>query len=115
MLAVVGPSGRQPWLLFHKATFILWFAAMAIHVLAYVPRLPRLLYAEARGVALPQDRSPGQAASGRPAAQAARVLGGRGVRLSLLAASLAAGLVIALLTVHQAGAWESPGKLLFHP
>ena len=115
MLAVVGPSGRQPWLLFHKATFILWFAAMAIHVLAYIPRLPRLLYAEGRGAVFRQEGSPGHAASGRPAARAAQILGGRGVRLSLLAGSLAAGLVIALLTVHLAGAWESPGKLFFHP
>jgi hypothetical protein len=115
MLAIVGPSGRQPWLLYHKATFILWFAAMAIHVLAYVSRLPRLLYAEARGVALPQEVSRGHAANGRPAARAAQVLRGRGVRLSLLLASLVAGLVIALLTVHLAGPWESPGKLFFHP
>jgi hypothetical protein len=100
MLAIVGPSGRQPWLLYHKATFILWFAAMAIHVLAYAPRLPRLLYAEARGAALPQDGSHGHAA------RAAQVLGGRAVRLSLLAASLLAGLAIALLTVHLAGPWE---------
>jgi hypothetical protein len=114
MLAIVGPSGRQPWLLYHKATFILWFAAMAIHVLAYAPRLPRLLSAEARGVALPPDGSRGHADGVRSAARAARLLGGRGVRLSLLAASLVAGLAIALLTVHLAGAWESPGKVFFH-
>ncbi len=90
MLALVGPSGRHPWVFIHKATFILWFGAMAIHVLAYVPRLPRLLYAEA---------------SGRPDTRAAQVIGGRGVRLSLLLASLAAGLVIAALTVHLASAW----------
>jgi hypothetical protein len=102
MLAIVGPAGRQPWLFYHKATFILWFGAMVIHVLAYVPRLPRLLYAEARGVAAPGDdrRSLTGAAT-----RAARMLGGRGVRLSLLIGSLAAGLVIALLTVHLAGAW----------
>jgi hypothetical protein len=35
-----------------------------------------------------------------------RVLGGRGTRLALLTASLLAGLVIALLTVHLAGNWE---------
>jgi hypothetical protein len=115
MLAVVGPSGRQPWLLYHKASFILWFGAMAIHVLAYVSRLPRLLYAEARGMALSSDGSQGHAASGRHAARAARVLGGRSVRLSLLLASVATGLVIALLTVHLAGAWESPEKLFFQP
>jgi hypothetical protein len=105
MLAIAGPAARQPWLLFHKASFILWFCAMAIHVLAYVPRLPRLLSAEARGAAAGRHGR-------RPAARAAQVLGGGGVRLSLLIASLAAGLVIALLTVHLAGAWEVPGTLV---
>ncbi len=100
MLALVGPAGRDPWLFIHKASFILWFGAMAIHVLAYLPRLPRLLYAEA---------------SGLPAARAAQVVGGRGVRLSLLLASLAAGLVIAVLTTHLAGAWMDPGKVFFGP
>jgi hypothetical protein len=113
MLALVGPSGRQPWLTVHKATFILWFGAMAIHVLAYVPRLPRLLYAEARGVALPADGNQGHAGGGRPTSRAAHVLGGRGVRLSLLIASLVAGLLIALLTVHLAGAWESPSRFFY--
>jgi hypothetical protein len=105
VLAFVGPAGRHPWLMYHKATFILWCAVMAMHVLAYVPRLPRLLYAEARGAGLPQGRGPRHAVGGRPGARAAQVIGGRGVRLSLLIASLAAGLVIALLTVHLAGAW----------
>ena len=115
MLAAVGPSGRQPWLFYHKAAFILWFGAMAIHVLAYVPRLPRLLYAEARGVTLEPGGNRAQAAYGRPVTRAARLLGGRRVRLFLLLASLVAGLVIALLTVHLAGAWESPDEYFFHP
>jgi len=34
------------------------------------------------------------------------VLGGRDTRLALLIASLLAGLVIALLTVHLAGQWQ---------
>ena len=37
------------------------------------------------------------------------VLGGRGTRLALLIASLLAGLVIALLTVHLAGKWRPLG------
>ena len=115
VLAAVGPSGRQPWLFYHKAAFILWFGAMAVHVLAYVWRLPRVLAAEARGVALSSDGSREQAADGRPVTGATRLLGGRRVRLSLLLAALVAGLVIALLTVHLAGAWESPGKYFFHP
>jgi hypothetical protein len=109
MLALVGPFRRYPWVTIHKATFILWFGAVAIHVLAYVPRLPRLLYAEARGVALPAGGGRGHGANGRPVARAAQILGGRGVRLSLLIASLVAGLVIALLTVHLASAWGFSG------
>jgi len=103
MLAVTGP-GQGPWMLLHKASFILWFCAMAIHVLAYVPRLPGLLAAEARGVA-----RPGGAATGRHARRAMEVLGGRGTRLALLIASLLAGLVIALLTVHLEGQWRPTG------
>ena len=74
MLAVIGPSGRHPWLLLHKASFILWFGAMAIHVLAYLPRLPRLLYAEARGVELTPDDGRGylRRPAGHPGGAAAR-------------------------------------------
>jgi hypothetical protein len=102
MLAVTGPR-QGPWLLLHKASFILWFCAMAIHVLAYLPRLPRLLAAEARGAA------GGNAGAGRHARRAMEVLGGRGTRLALLTASLLAGLVIALLTVHLEGHWRPAG------
>ena len=108
MLAVTGPGGRGSWLFLHKASFVLWFCAMAIHVLAYVPRLPRLLSAEARGVAL-EEGAGGHDGSGRHARRVAESLGGRGTRLALLIASLLAGLVIALLTVHLAGQWHPAG------
>ena len=91
MLAVTGPGYNGPgndWLNIHRISFIAWAFFITIHVLAYVWRLPRLLAAEAR--------------TGR----AMEVLGGRGTRLALLLASLLAGLVIALLTVHLAGNWE---------
>src|ERR1022692_1047760 len=48
MLAVAGP-GPGPWLLLHKALFVLWFGAMTIHVLAYLPRLARLAAGTVRG------------------------------------------------------------------
>ena len=108
MLAVTGPR-QGPWLLLHKASFILWFCAMAIHVLAYVPRLPRLLAAEARGVARPGGAAGWNAGGWRHARRAMEVLGGRGTRLLLLTASLLAGLVIALLTVHLEGQWRPTG------
>jgi hypothetical protein len=110
-LAVIGPAGRQPWLFLHKASFVIWFCAMTIHVLAYLPRLPRLLAGEARGAAASEtggrpDRGYGQGYGGRAAA----ALGGRGLRLALLVASLVAGLVIAVLTVHLAVPWHFGGS-----
>ena len=111
MLAVTGPSYGPPsgWLTLHRLSFILWSFAMTIHVLAYVPRLPRLLAAEARGASLPEGETGGHAGAGRYARRAMEVLGARGTRLALLIASLLAGLVIALLTVHLAGPWEPIG------
>jgi hypothetical protein len=108
MLAVVGPGHRE-WLTIHRLSFIAWFCVMTIHVLAYVPKLPRLLAAEARGSALPEDVAGGYASAGRHTRRALRALGGRGTRLALLIASLLAGLVIALLTVHLAGQWHPDG------
>jgi hypothetical protein len=96
MLAVTGPGYGPPggWLEVHRISFIAWAFFIVIHVLTYVPRVPRLLAAEAHGGPL------------------LGFLGGRGTRLGLMVASLLAGLVIALLTVHLAGKWESFGVLL---
>jgi len=103
-LALVGAGRDGEWLFLHKVTFILWFCATAIHVLAYAPRLPRLLAAEARGTADPEDG--GYVRGGRHASRAVAALGGRGMRLGLLLAALLCGLVIALLTVHLEGNWR---------
>jgi hypothetical protein len=113
MLAVTGPNnysgGDTGWLQLHRLSFLAWLFFMAIHVLAYVWRLPAVLAAEARGVSLPDGGAGAQTAVGRHARRAVEVLGGRGTRLALLAASLLAGLVIALLTVHLTGKWEPVG------
>ena len=104
-----GPTG---WLQLHRLSFIAWLFFMAIHVLAYVWRLPAMLAAEARGVSLPEGGTGGPADAvrrRRHARRAVEVLGGRGTRLALLVASLLAGLVIALLTVHLTGKWEPIG------
>lgn len=84
MLAVVGP-GAGPWLLLHKATFILWFGVMTIHVLNYAPRLPRLL-------------------APRPAGRAGPVPGAS-MRWLGLAASLAIGIGVAAVTMQLSGKW----------
>jgi hypothetical protein len=85
-LAFTGPD-NDSWLFLHKASFVLWFGAMALHVLAHIWRLPRIL--------LSPDHSP-----------VAGLTGGV-VRWLLVAVSLAGGLIIALLAVHLAGPWEA--------
>lgn len=94
-LAIIGPR-PSTWLLAHKALFVIWFGAMAIHVLWYAPRLPRLLRS-----------GPAQADRARTA------LAGAGRRWLLVTAALVAGIVIALATYHLAGAWTGqagPGQ-----
>jgi hypothetical protein len=98
-LAVVGP-GKGPWLFLHKASFVVWFFVMTVHVLWYLPQLPRLLSGEFGGAG-------GQHPAARLARRAGRRLGGRGARVFLLVASLAGGLAIALLTVHLATPWHA--------
>lgn len=85
-LAVTGPNAG-PWLLFHKATFVLWFGVMTIHVLAYAWRLPRILLG-----------------AGRSGARIA--VAGGWFRWLLVGTSLVAGLLIALLTIHLATPWH---------
>jgi hypothetical protein len=88
-LLIVGP-GSGPLKLLHKASFIVWFGLMAVHVLGHLLEVPRL--------AAPDWRASG----GREAA-----LAGSGLRVMLLTASLAAGVVLALATISLAGPWLS--------
>lgn len=87
MLAVTGPGTGQ-WLFLHKASFILWFGVMTIHVLNYAPRLPRMLAART-----------GRRADGR-----SDLFSGPG-RWLALAVSLAVGIAIAALTAQLSAKW----------
>ncbi|HST15863.1 MAG TPA: hypothetical protein VLJ44_13525 [Gaiellaceae bacterium] len=78
-VAVVA-TGRHGLLLgLHKASFIVWVAAMSAHVLWHVWKLPRLAF----------DRLPG-----------------RGLRLAVIGAALGAGLVLAVATMPLADHWQ---------
>jgi hypothetical protein len=87
MLAVVGPGNSQ-WMFLHKASFILWFGVMTIHVLNYAPRLPRMLAAR----------------TGRPASGRSELFSGSG-RWLALTVSLAVGIGIAALAAHLSSKW----------
>jgi hypothetical protein len=87
-LGAAGPEGRGQWLFLHKASFILWFGVMTIHVLNYAPRLPRMLARRAR-------------AGGRGRAD----LFAGPSRWLALAASLVLGVGIAAVAMHLSGKW----------
>ena len=88
-------AGASSWLTIHKASFIIWFGAMTVHVLRYAPRLPRLL--------APQTRHD-------TGLRIRNGLAGRGTRWILLTSSLVAGLIVAGLTLHLAAAWSAAPK-----
>jgi hypothetical protein len=83
-LVVLGPQGGIV-LGLHKASFVVWVAAMSAHVLAHLFRVPRLAAADWRRE---------------------EALAGSSLRRWLLAGSLVAGLVLAVATVHLAGPWH---------
>ena len=91
VLGVAGPSSGQ-WLFLHKASFILWFGVMTIHVLNYAPRLPRMLAAR----------------SGRRAGGRSELFTGSG-RWLALALSLAVGIGIAAFTAQLSAKWGGIG------
>jgi hypothetical protein len=85
MLAVTGTGSS--WGRIHQLSFYLWLIIVIIHVIAYAPKLPRLLASR------PADRIAGMVAGGR-------------TRWLLLGGSLAVGLIIALLTYHLEASWN---------
>jgi hypothetical protein len=87
VLALVGP-GSGPWLFLHKATFILWFGVMTIHVVNYAPRLPRMLAAR-----------PGRGAERAP------LLFSGPARWLALAVAVAVGVGVAALATHLSAKW----------
>jgi hypothetical protein len=89
ILAIVGP-GSGNWLFLHKVAFVLWFGVMTIHVVAYAPRLPRLLL---------RGRSPG-----RPGPSAAP---GSAARYLALGLALAGGVLVAAVTTHLSAQWSA--------
>lgn len=80
-LLIVGRNGELNFL--HKVSFIAWFALMTIHVLGHILDLPGPAFADWRGPRL----------------------SGAGLRLAAIAAALAVGAGLAVLTFSAAGSW----------
>ena len=78
-LSLLAAPHRGAVLGLHKASFVVWFGACAIHVLAYALRTLRRL------------------AGGR--------IGGDGLRVALVLTALVGGVAVAVMTYPMAGPW----------
>jgi hypothetical protein len=75
-------------MLLHKASFIVWGAVFGIHFLAYLPRAVRSLRADW-------------------SARRRRAVGGAGVRATLVASALGAGVALALALLPTIDSWQA--------
>jgi hypothetical protein len=103
-LGIAGPGSA--WLFLHKASFILWFAVMTVHVLNYAPRLPRMLAARSggsgHGYGSPGDY--GQRGA-RVVPHAGRPVPGGAARWLALVLSLVVGIIVAVVATELSTKW----------
>jgi hypothetical protein len=111
-LLLLGPSSRGSLLLLHKASFILWLGAMAIHVLGHMPEVMRTLRTagdtRADMMAMRSAHRSRRASSARGGAArsaGAEALPGGAGRLLSIGSALVFGLVLAVLLIPQFAAW----------
>lgn len=90
VLMFLGPTNRSTWLGVHKASFILWLALTAVHVLGHLPGLGTLF--AGRKPTVPDQRLPGN-----------------GARWIALSGAIVGGLVLAIVLIPHFSAWTSSG------
>jgi hypothetical protein len=95
-----GPAHRNPLMLVHKASFIVWVGATALHVLGHLIGLPAALRAPSL------DRTPARGARGGQAGGAGRVVA--------LAGAIVGGLVLAIALIPDFSIWTAHLSLLGH-
>ncbi|MBV8219246.1 MAG: hypothetical protein JO325_12340 [Solirubrobacterales bacterium] len=96
-LLIVGPTHRDPWLLLHKVTFIVWIVFTSLHILGHLPAVGRALGLGGRGQA--QGLGAGDGATGRSIA---------------LAGALVGGLVLAVVLIPTFASWTAHSVFLHH-
>lgn len=96
-LLFVGPQSRGTLLPIHKASFIIWLAFMALHVLAHLPSIPH---------ALRSDYTPAGELSGD--------VSGRAGRRLALGGALVGGCVLAIVVIPEFGPWLNNSAIFHH-
>jgi hypothetical protein len=119
-LLALGPSSRGSLLLIHKASFFVWLAATALHVIGHLPDMRHTfvgaratrgaVFADAGAV----DGRPPLPPAGYPG-RGSPVPAGRSGRALALAAALLVGLVLALALIPQFGPWVNDSPSRFGP
>jgi len=96
-LLLAGPSSRGTLLPIHKASFIVWIAVTALHVLRHLPAMPKVLPADYR-------RS----------AQFNSDISGRAGRALALSSAVVGGAVLAVLVTPDFGPWLHASGVFGH-
>jgi hypothetical protein len=96
-LLIVGPGDRNPMLLLHKVTFIVWVVFMSLHVLGHLPAVARALGFGGHIETQRLGRTPGAA----------------GRWISLIGA-MVGGLVLAVVLIPDFAAWTAHAVFLHH-
>ncbi len=96
-LLIVGPTHRDPWLLLHKVTFIVWVVFTSLHILGHLP-------AVARAVGI----------GGRRQAQGVGAAGGATGRWIALTGAIVGGLVLAIVLIPTFASWTAHSVFLHH-
>lgn len=96
-LLIVGPTDRNPMLLLHKVTFIVWVVLISLHILGHLPAL-----ASALGV------------GGGQARQREGTAPGTAGRWLALTGAIVGGLVLAVVLLPEFAAWTHHAVFLHH-
>lgn len=113
VLLFVGPANRDTTLLIHKASFFVWLAFMALHVLVHLPTLGHALRAVPIGAERGEQAE--RAISTEGAASSLSTAGsGSAGRWIALAGALVGGLVLALVLLPDFGVWTAAGAFAHH-
>jgi hypothetical protein len=96
VLLLVGPSHSYPWLLLHKATFIVWVGFMTLHVVGHLSGVARAV-----GV-------------GRETAEPRAGAGGTMGRWIALSSAVVGGVILALVLIPTFSAWTAAGVVHHH-
>jgi hypothetical protein len=99
-LMIVGPNDRNPMLLLHKVSFIVWIVFTSLHILGHLPEVGRMF-----GVSDLGGRERTQLTGATP--------GGAGRWLALTGA-LVGGAVLAIVLIPQFATWTAHGIFMHH-